>query len=76
MDGPFAFTVRRRRGDPLWIVAWPGHVEVVVDGHTFLTALTEAARAVLDACHRNAWGGPDADALARAIEQADSYRAA
>ena len=76
MDGPFAFTVRRRRGDPLWIVAAPGRAEVVVDGRTFLNSVTEAARVVLDACHRNGWAGPDADALARAIEQADSYPAA
>jgi hypothetical protein len=76
MDGPFAFTVRRRRGDPQWTVAWPGHSQVVVDGPTFLDRLISTARAVLDACHTNGWAGPDADALARAIEQADTYRAA
>ena len=76
MDGPSAFTVRRRRGDSLWTVAAPGHAAVVVDRHSFLDTILEAARAVLDACHRNGWAGPDTDDLARAIEQADAYRTA
>jgi predicted small secreted protein len=76
MDGPFAFVVRRRRGDPLWTLVMPDRPDVLVDSHTFLGSVLSAARAVLKACQTNGWAGSDIDALARAIEQAASYRAA
>ena len=80
MDGPFRFTVRRRRGDPRWELAGSegggatgpaAHVE----GAVFLDSLAEGARAVHAECAARGWGGADVEALARAVEQAAYYRA-